>query len=68
MKTLKLKSNSNTFSRETISKIGETIYHSPDVQSVAIQVEFNDGSGIRFRRTEIKDEIDRQINDFGEDE
>ena len=67
MKTIKINNNKGNLTREIITKVGETFYHSSDVESVSIIVEFKDGSAIKFRRAEIKDEIDRQINE-AEDE
>jgi len=67
MKTIKLRNEKASVNRELISKFGEAIYHSPQVESVLIQIEFKDGSGIRFKRAEMKDEIDRQINEMGEE-
>lgn len=42
-------------SRKVLTQIGEKLYGFPDVELISIQVEFKDGSGIRFRKMEEED-------------
>jgi len=59
MKTIKIgeEKQKKTITREIISKIGETVYHSQDVERVTMDIDFKDGSSIRFRRSERDDEF-----------
>jgi hypothetical protein len=57
--------NKAKVTREIISKFGETVYRTPDVEKVFIKVSFNDGSAISFRREQLEDEFDNLMNGEG---
>ncbi|MEK6859726.1 MAG: hypothetical protein AABX54_02825 [Nanoarchaeota archaeon] len=51
------KSKNSTVDRKIISKFGEAIYSCPEIRSVFIKVNFNDGSSIGFKRDEDEDDF-----------
>jgi len=57
MKIIKLQKKNPKLNRRHISKIGESIYHNPDVNSIFIRINFKDGSSISFRRDEEDDDF-----------
>ncbi|MEM0465891.1 MAG: hypothetical protein QXW97_04305 [Candidatus Pacearchaeota archaeon] len=64
MKIVRLKKEvKSKVSRRFVSKVGEAIYHSPDVRAIFIKVDFKDGSAISFRRDEDEDTFDSIIED-----
>lgn len=63
MKILDLKKEKATITREVVSKVGETMYHSPDVTSIEIAIKFKDGSSIGFKREESDDDFKRIMED-----
>jgi len=64
MKTLKINQGANKvkISREVISKFGEMIYHTKEVESINIKVNFKDGTIIGYKRHERKDDFDREMD------
>ena len=63
-KTLKLNDalNKTKISREAISKFGEMVYHTDEVESIDIKINFKDGTIIGYRRHERKDDFDREMD------
>ncbi len=61
MKTLKLMRNNVKIDRQVVKKFGEAVYHTSDVESVSIKVDFKDGSTLGFKRHERQDEFDRSM-------
>lgn len=49
--------------REMVSKFGEAIYRSPEVEKVFIKVRFSDGSSITFKREQLEDEFENLMNE-----
>jgi len=56
MKTVRFGRVEKRIIRENIARLGETVYHSSDVKSVMINIEFEDGSSIGFHREEDDEE------------
>jgi hypothetical protein len=64
MKIVRLKKAvKSKVTRRFVSRVGETIYHSPDVRAIFIKVDFKDGSAISFRRDEDEDTFDSIIDE-----
>lgn len=70
MKTLKLNPATEKvkISREVISKFGEMIYHTNEVESIDIKINFKDGTIIGYKRHERKDDFDRTMDEENEEE
>jgi hypothetical protein len=64
MKILKTNIDKPIITREVIAKIGEAVYHSPEVKSVEIEVEFKDGTTINLSRDETEDRFQKHMDDF----
>ena len=64
MKTLRMKKEKPLVTREIIAKIGDALYHSPEVESVEIEVEFKDGTTIILSRDEMEDRMQKRLDDF----
>jgi len=64
-KTLKLNGDLNVakISREVISKFGEMVYHTEEVESIDIKINFKDGTVIGYKRHERKDDFDRAVDE-----
>lgn len=58
MKILKQQVENKNITREVIGKLGETLYHNDGIKSVSIEVLFNDGSSVGFKRNEDEDHFD----------
>ncbi|VVB79062.1 Uncharacterised protein [uncultured archaeon] len=60
--------------RKTISKIGESLYLSPEVKGVRIEIRFKDKTRLEYRRHEVLDEVEINLeqeeenSDWGNDE
>ena len=50
MKALKFKENQPKITREIVKTFGETVFHTGDVSSIMISIEFKDGSALGFRK------------------
>ncbi|MBR9704753.1 hypothetical protein GOV12_05035 [Candidatus Pacearchaeota archaeon] len=64
MKIVRLKKGvKSKVTRKFVSRVGEMIYHSPDVRSIFVKVDFKDGSSISYRRDEDEDTFDSIIDE-----
>lgn len=67
MKIVKIKEKEGSrITRKLISNFGESIYYHPEIKSVFIKVNFENGSSISFKRDEIEDEweaIEKEIKE-----
>ncbi len=67
VKIIKAQKINKKINTELLSKFGEFVYHSEGVEGIVIQVEFSNGTGIRFRRSHEDDDIEEENKRHKED-
>ncbi len=68
MKIIKLNKSEQKIDRQLITSFGDAIYNKDGVESIEIKINFKDGSNIGYKRHEIKDRIDKEMEEEDEEE
>jgi len=68
MKIVKINEQEDKINKKMVTKIGDFIYHSPNVDAVVIKIHFKDGSHMGFMRDEDEDELENKMGEMGAEE
>ena len=68
MKIIKQDLEKKAVTREMVSNIGNTIYCCKGVRSIDLEIKFNDGSNLGFKKDEMDDSFEDTMDRIGKDE
>ena len=68
MKIVKLGNKKSKVNRKMLTSFGRSVYHDEGVQSIAIRVNFKDGTSVIFKRDERDDYLEQWEKDEEDEE